>query len=760
MSASTLVVRSHPALRAAVLVTALALTACPGPETTPDADAGMPPPDVCNSIDEALNDPQCELMLGESLQGFIHPPSETQPADRDWYSFRVPADANPRTLIHLRGGYAAPMTAVNLSLNLLEEDGQTSLVRKSDRHGAAAPRPVDIVLPFEKANARLLVLVTDDAANPSRPGSDLRNPYSLSVQVREDPDVNEPNDTTFTAIPLASQGDALVGTQTGWLSTAGDLDLFEFDVPANKVLYLRVTAPLVAPPPSFRLRYELLDPSGKPVSEGVAQNEYIAVDLATARRVWTAGKWKLKIVGFMGTNSTEPAPGNLDLKYTIDVRLFDEADSNELTSPNNTLETATLIPLGSVGQTQSKTGRIGYVADPDWYGVTLAASAQPTVLHYRLRVSDTPGRFEPLTLVGDRELRVLRHVQTGGTAQQDVRACTDDTNVCPKGGGLNIVGGLIDEQCSQFSPPRCLWSRRTEHRDFERLANFEGTLPIAPHGSATTVYFLVQDEGNTWADDREYTLEVTRWADADEAARFSGGSEQFVGASLAQDTQNAYPYPPSNATVLTGTLSYGPGEVTSGRDYVVKGGFDYDAVTSDIDYYEIDLPAPADPQQPLELAWALEWEIAHLADGTKPSDLVIDLEFCDGANPSGGTCRPVKTSSRGSRLSIAYSGSQQWAWHNVSAPATDRQSKYERQVTASATTVTTSAYGCPCIETRFVQGGFFRMSVRALDRTDYAPTPYTLRTAWTTYPQSYTAANGTTQSCPAPGPGAGCVFTR
>ncbi|MGA9522334.1 MAG: hypothetical protein WBV82_12765 [Myxococcaceae bacterium] len=764
MSASTLVVRTHPVLRAAVLVTAFALTACPAPGGTPDADAGTPPPDLCNSIEEALSNPQCELASGKPLQGFVHPPGADQTADQDWYSFRVPANANPRTLIHLRGGYAAPMTAVNLSLNLLEEDGQTSLVRKSDRHGQAAPKPVDIVLPFEQANARLLVLVTDDAVNPSRPGSDLRNPYELTVEVLEDPDANEPNDTTATAIPLAAQNGALVGTQTGWLSTADDLDLFEFDVPANKVLYLRVTAPQVAPPPPFRLKYVLMDPAGDPKSEGMAQNEYIAVDLATARRVWSEGKWKVKIEGCKDTRCTEPVEGNLDLKYTVDIRLFDEADPNELTSDNNRLENATLIPLGSVGQTQSKTGRIGYMADPDWYAVTLAASAAPTVLHYRLRVSDTPGRFEPLAPVGARELRVLRHVQTGGTAQQDVNACKTDDAICPKSGNDDVVvEGLIQEQCQNFSPPRCLWSRRTEHPEFEKLRNFEGTLPIAPHGSAVTVYFLVQDDGTNWADDRDYTLEVTRRADADEAGRLSGGVEQTVGATLAQDTQNSYPYPPPGATALTGTLSHGPGffrRHNANNGDGVKSYSDYDAVVSDIDTYQIALPALPAAGEPLDLAWELQWEIAHLPDGRVPSDLAIELEFCDGSNPAGGVCRPVKRSSEGQPLVVGYSGSPVWAWHNVDQPASARQSMYEQQVSATSTTVTASPYGCFCIEPRFRQGGHFKMTVLAVDRDDYAATPYTIRTAWTTYPQSYTAADGTTQSCPAPGPDAGCVFTR
>ena len=617
------------------------------------------------------------------------------------------------------------MTAVNLALNLLEEDGKTSLARKSDRHGQGESSPVDIVLPFDEANARLLVLVNDDPVNPSRPGSDIKNPYELKVEVLQDPDVNEPNDATATVIPLAPQNGGLAGTQTGWLSTTGDQDLFSFDVNAGKVLYLHITAPKVSPPPPYRLRYELLDPTGARISEGTAQNEHIAVDLATARRVKTSGTWQLKLMGFTGTGSTEPAPGNLDLKYTIDVRVFDEADPNELTSSNDTLETATPVSLGATGQTQSKTGRIGYVADPDWYAVTLPANTAPTVLHYRVRTSGSGGRFEPLSEIGDREVRVLRRVQTGGTAQQDVNACMTDENVCPKSvGNDGFLAGLITEQCQGFSPPRCLWARRVEHPKFENLRNFEGTLPIPPHSAAVTVYVLVQDEGNNWADDRDYTAEFSWRADADEASRLSGGVETPVAATLAEDTQGSYPNPPAGATALTGTLSYGPGfyrRHNPNNGDGVKGPADYDAVVSDMDQFEITLPMPDMP--PLDLAWELQWQIDHLPDGGMPSDIAIELEFCDGSKADGGACKPVAKSSTGARLTIGYSNSKVNAWHNVGAPSEQRQSLYNQQVTASATTVTASPYGCFCFEPRFVQGGKFRMNVLAVDRDDYAPTP-------------------------------------
>ncbi|WP_275424977.1 hypothetical protein [Archangium violaceum] len=40
------------------------------------------------------------------------------------------------------------------------------------------------------------------------------------------------------------------------------------------------------------------------------------------------------------------------------------------------------------------------------------------------------------------------------------------------------------------------------------MRNFEGMLPVPPHGSSVRYYFLVQDEGTRWADDKDYRLEV------------------------------------------------------------------------------------------------------------------------------------------------------------------------------------------------------------------------------------------------------------
>ena len=181
--------------RRCLLLALLALAACPSPNDKPDGGDGLPL-DECNNLEEALSLPQCELALGQQVERYI-----STEADQDWYSFRLPATAGPRTLVRVTAGYVVPSTAVNLSVNLLREDGKASLGRKVDAHGQGAPKPVEILLPFGEPGARLVLLVKDEPAIPDRPNFDAKAPYLLKVEVQDNPDTNEPNDTTPTPLP-------------------------------------------------------------------------------------------------------------------------------------------------------------------------------------------------------------------------------------------------------------------------------------------------------------------------------------------------------------------------------------------------------------------------------------------------------------------------------------------------------------------------------------------------------------------------------
>ncbi|WP_224370263.1 cell-cell cohesion protein MtsF [Hyalangium versicolor] len=729
------------------LASLLLLAACSGDGGDPDPDAGQElPPDLCNNRDEALSQPDCQLTLGQEVQRYI-----SSAGDQDWYSVQIPATANARTLLHINAGYKAQSTAVNLSVNLLRADGsQSSLALKVDNHGQGAPKPVDIILPFTEPNAKLLLLVEDKPAIANRPQFDARSPYSLTVSVQDNPDTHEPNDTQAqaTALTLQPQNGVEVATSTGFLATTNDVDRFTFTVPSGKVAYVRLTAAELRPAPPYRLGYTLVRPDGTAEVEGHVSNATIATDLASARKIRSAGTWTMVIQAYRPAGDNNPIEGDLrqEAQYTVEVRVMDEEDSYDSNGDNDALTKAVVQSLGTAPPSSvSFSGRLGYVPDSDWYGVTVPVSTQGTVLYYRLTQGSGGGRFPPLPGLVDREVRVFTQVTKGAAVADRRQNCKADVTACPKGySEVPSAKGLVEAYCNNSQPePLCLQASREEApENFPNLRNFEGTIPVPAHTSAVTYYFLVQDESTDWADDRNYSLQVSWQADSD--------TESSGPVQLADDSSSTtFPAPPSGAVVLSGQLNYGFGRLqaddrTKGRG--VRGPTDYDAVPSDVDSVTLELPPPG--AEPLDRTWELQWTVQNLADGGLPHGLALDLTFCDGSRSDGG-CTPVNTGSRGGALTLAYRPDPLRAWHSPSGALTGLQPLYSKQVSGGATTFTVLPYACGCLEPRFIKGGSLRMDVSAVERDSYDRVNYTVRSAHTDYPQSY-SSDGGTKMCPAP----------
>ncbi len=743
-------------LKAALLLASLAACKEPAP-IDEEPDAGVVP-DLCNSRDEAASGEACALVQGEVKGGHI-----SFAADEDWYRINAPATLTPRSILHVSGGYAVPATPVSLTLNLLREDGLTSLLRKVDRPGQGAPKALDLILPFSTANAILFLKVSDEQTNPTRPAFDVRAPYQLSVEVLENPDNNEPNDFIPTAIPAVPDGGVDVGSIQGYLATADDVDRYSFPVPAaNHVFYLKVTAPKLTPPPPFRLAYRLLDPTGVPLAEGRVDNEFIPVNLATARKV-SAGVHTIELFAYRPAGFTDIIPGDLRLQYTVEVRVFPEADVNE---PNDTLATARgAFSFNAPGAGGSVTGRIGAVADPDWYRIDLQPSASPTVLHYRLRPSSGAGRFSPLPGPVDRQLRLMDEVDAGTNAVSRRVNCQTLQNVCPKGYGVGEPQELlVQDLCGATDPPRCLWSAREEDVVFTALRNFEGAIPVSPSAVARSFFLVVQDEGQNWADDLDYALSLDWRADPDETSRSSGGVEQSTTLPLA-DVSATYPRALAGASTLSGTLSHGFGRVNEhdpADGEGVRAFEDYDAVPSDIDRFTLTFPAFDPDAGPLDRAWALEWEVGHLPDAGRAHDLSMELAFCE--LRSDGGCRVIERASRGSPLIVSHIPGLVLPWYGPGLA--EQKGAFGRAVGTGLTSVQVDPYACFCFESRFVRGGRFALDVLAVDRKDYGEVPYTVRLGYSNYPQSYAAPDGGARICPAPvalgdgGYSGGCFFTR
>ncbi len=576
-----------------------------------------------------------------------------------------------------------------------------------------------------------------------------------------DPDPNEPNDTVPTPITFDEDGGVRAGSKPGVLATAGDVDRFAFDVdPGTHVVYARVTAPALVPETNVRLRYELRGPGvgGPLVASGEAKDGR-AVDLGTARLA-TAGQggtYSLIVTGVSPPGGV--APGDPRLAYVVDVRILPVSDALE---PNDTI--AQSIPRAltnpAPSSTTTFTGRIGWVADEDWFRVDLPASAAPTVLSYRLAPTG-PGRFARLP--GPRGLRVraMSAVSAGATA------CKTTQVACPKGYDAASAEWVaqVEALCDASDAPMCLQSARIEHAPHAALSNFAGAIPIPAHAATISVWFVVDDTDADGADDVPFALDVTWANDADEAARTTGGVEQESTFSLAADPGTSYPLPAPDVPVISGRLTYGFGlraAIDPASPDAARGPDDYDAIPSDVDTYRMLFPSLPKPE---DRTWALSWTVETEGSSTPAHDLVVDVTFCDGDALNAGSCTEVSTRGDGTPLRFTSPGPLVPWPVRPNGAAIDH---FTTAITASgaldagtlvtSATSTARAEACFCFEPRFVRGGYARLRVRAADRRSYAPSRYEIRTSYVPYPKS--------ASCPAPatqadgGSEPGCRFAR
>lgn len=720
---------------------ALALMACPpasnqcvtGNEA--GCDAGGPPPDFCDSQAQADSDPtHCLLTVTTGgaaparRDGLYISKMTDGGVDQDWYVAQLPA-MTARSLVHVNGGYQATQTAVNFQLNVLQDGagGLTSLATAVDHHvGGAAPKPVDIIFPFAESNAKLYVLAKDEGGAQLR--FDNRGTYGLYIEVQENPDVNEPNDTTATTIALAAASSGQQGTETGYLATTDDVDLYEFTVSgsARQIVYAHITEigdHPTNPPPPYQLAYTLYDPAGTPISEGHMSNAYLPIDLATARLAPAPGAYQLKVQPYHAPNDTTAISGDLRVQYSVEVRVMPDVDTQE---PNDTVATAKAIPLGANSST-SVSGKLSYVADEEWFTFTLPSHATPSTLRYRVTAVTSGGRFEPLTTTPNREINLLSQVTVGATTEDQVTNCKTNRAVCPRSG--DGTTNFLDSFCDTNSPPECLWAHREEELPrIANLRNLTGAIPVTT-GQANTYVIVFKDQGvgeSKYADDRDYTLTLEWRDDADEAGRTGGPEVLSVSGT---------------PSVASGQLSYGYGKfLGDGEDYFssssgLRARGDYDAVTTDQDLFQFNVSPAADQ------SWTVSWELMHVDGGTAPpGELGLELVFCTalGSAVDGGICTGE------ARRVFAYSSDKFAPWYTVQS-FSNAVELFSSTAGTNSTTVTALPVGCECLSAARLAPGAYFINVSALHRTANDPITYHITQSLTPF------------SCPGSDAGA-CAF--
>jgi len=709
----------------AALVGACLGTACSPPPVeciTGDedvCDGGTLPEDLCNSAEEATSNPQCVLTLGTRLtERYIS--TTDGGVDRDWYSVQT-GPLTPRSLLHVNAGYTAPQTAVNFALNVMKSDAVTNVTAGIDHHGAAAPRPVDLIVPFSESNSTLLLLVSDEGG-VAVPRVDNRNPYSVLVEVLENPDTNEPNDTTPTPITLTPSGGISQGTISGYLATNDDVDQYSFQVTGSsrQIIYLHIKGaapPQLNPPLPYALSYTLYDPSMTSIAEGQMDNNFLEVDLATAKLAPMPGTYTLVVQGYRTPSMTGPVKGDIrpESRYDVTVQVMPDLDTNE---PNDLPSQARPVTMALDGTT-NLTGKLSSIPDDEWWALTLPANNQPTVLRYSVSVSGSGGRFPPTSNLPQRQIRLLTEVSTGATLADKRTNCKTNSTVCPKGyGNDNTLKGLVDALCDLNDPPQCLWAEHDEEPNFGNLKNVQGAIPVPAHGSAVRYLLYFRDVGSArtkYADDRDYTIRVSWESDPTEA----GASPQVI--SLSGSTSTA-----------AGDISYGFGRLIDHDPNMgqgIRGPNDYNAYDTDVDSYRFNFPSSGD------LAWNLEWDLIHPDAGSPPGDIAMEMTFCSNAACSTST-----------RRILSYKSGNLTPWY-LPQSAGNATVLFTRNTSAGVTTIRAQPVGCWCFSSNYTPAGYFLIDVTGVDRDGNSRIRYAIRQSTGAYPQTY-AGDGGTVSCP------------
>jgi hypothetical protein len=271
------------------------IAGCTEQPATPDAGDPAALVDSCDGAEAAAGE-ACRLTLGAEREGYISPQE-----DVDWYLLEVPEPLPARALLTVKVGYRAPSSPVTLVVNLLKADGRSSLGSATDPRPRGAPGTAQLVARLQPPNGpgagRYFVVVSHDSGAED-PAADRKNPYFLSATLASDPDLNEPNDQTPTAVTLPACGAA---SAQGALSTEGDVDRFSFQLQpcaGRTLLYLSLDAP--ASSEAVRDRAPL-DPAYSQAS----------ITFSSAVRVGTRLKsWKTKPISRARIRVRSPSPSS------------------------------------------------------------------------------------------------------------------------------------------------------------------------------------------------------------------------------------------------------------------------------------------------------------------------------------------------------------------------------------------------------------------------------------------------------------------
>lgn len=325
------------------------------------------PADADEAPDNCSTEVPCPLTLGEQGSDYISPKG-----DIDAWTFDV---SGPGKVINVVVENDVTLSPVNLEVVLFDPDMQ-SLENK--RHTGTGRQRIEIQVVSPKAGQYRVVV--RDVANDDR---DRLNPYFITVNVLDETDNNEPNDTAAEPTPLT------VGTPiSGTIGFDGDEDWFSFDVPANNLVQVSMS---VSGESMVDLQWALFDGTGTTQIALSDQPRDGSPWPVESRAVGNAaGTYLIRV------NDRMDDASDLANVYVLTVDFVSEPDQYDLAAPNETKETATQATPG-----QALNGYIAATSDFDWYAVQITNA--PQLIHVRgtMPVSEVDLTFEVLKPDGE-----------------------------------------------------------------------------------------------------------------------------------------------------------------------------------------------------------------------------------------------------------------------------------------------------------------------------------------------------------------------
>ncbi len=673
-----------------------------------------PPIHECGTIAKAVANQDCFLALTEEKTQYIEAKGNI-----DYWVIDVPSPLASRSILVANAKYRQ-RSVVILEMSLLKADGKTLVDTAKDARRWSASGEADLVhiaAPIHEPGRYFLKVQHDSDDEEEK--LDRKIPYSITVRVESDSDVNEPNDKLGESTPITMPACNNTIEKVGFLSTKGDRDYFELDISSlcsgnRSILYLETKGP-TANPVGIRLNYQLKDSQERVVAESASSA--VVDQLVATARLAEKGTYYLVISAYQSPNENTVPPGDPSFQYTVKIGLFED---DETVNGNDTITKASLVTVNN--NTATIEGKLPFVGDQDFYAIPKSSNSARLVRYQLTYSTNSAVRFPKIPSTALRQLSVVSKKPTKENCQQ----------TCPQGGG-NEYGGAW---CENTTVPQCLWQKRTEQQSVDTNSNtiistyrnFIGQFYVP----ANEEYFVqVGYTGGNGADDQTYSLEL-----------------DFSPADEPQPDSQEYPGITVNATTSIQTINLGwgfdgtgwgpenpkPNEVGNVRvTNDTTGIADYDS-SADTDYIRYNIPANLQ-NSANGVSLSIGWSFPNVS---RSYDLRFRFMFCKADN----TCITLPADSESNRH-FAYRSDTMWPWYEENRNADNDIQIYSYEIDNSSGKMnfTYSKKECMCIDSEYAQGGRFYLIADAYARHSYDNQPVDFQVNLKAYPDTDPDAN-------------------